>query len=761
MKTYLLVCFFLCFAFAFSQTERDIIHKIDSINSSAQLHFNNDEIVESFKVFNLANKLSDSINDSYGKAISNFNLGKIYTMMQELGHAENCYKIMLEEAKKINEDYLIAQAFFRLGEIKIIEKSSVQAISYLENALKYISKCNSKTDDIHNEIKCQNILLDIRMKLSEFYLKTGEVDKALVNLLRVEEKIKNKTDNNSLYLKGFCNYLYGIYYVNIQLYNTAIEKFESATIHLNSNGITNNYESDLVLSKVYKELSLAFEKADKREDAYFALINYNKHKEKLINEAKSNNEIITRTKLLIEGYKNDAEIAIAEQFHQKQVANSIKTINLIVVCALIFLVFSLITLYKGYASKRKLTKVLSKQNKELEIARKAAEKSSELKSKFISNVTHELRTPLYGVVGITSLLLEKNNLNTKDSKLISSLKYSGDYLLNLVNDVLQFGKMESQTLELKNVSVNLRELIKNNSNSFSFRLQETNNKLEVLIDDDVPEFIKCDSVRLSQVIINLLGNSIKFTESGRIKIRVKTLKLSNEKAYLRFEVEDNGVGIPKEKFKTIFDNFSQLDDNININYQGTGLGLSITKRIVELFGSQIELESEEGVGSTFSFNVSFDIDNTIKKTDINKSKAGVKIVDLKNRFRILVAEDNKINQIVTKNLLSKNNYGCKIVENGSDALKAVKENSFDLILMDINMPLMNGVDATKLIREFDTNIPIIALTAADIDHVKENYDDIGFNGILTKPFDNIEFFQMIDSEIELSKNFSKTLEKVS
>ena len=374
-------------------------------------------------------------------------------------------------------------------------------------------------------------------------------------------------------------------------------------------------------------------------------------------------------------------------------------------------------------------------------------KSSELKSKFISNVTHELRTPLYGVVGITSLLLEKNNLNSNDNKLLSSLKFSGDYLLNLVNEVLQFSKVESESLELKLTTINIRELIKNNISSFSYRLQETNNKIEVSIDENVPMFIKCDSIRLSQVLLNLIGNSIKFTESGVIDIRIKTLNLNNDKAHLRFEIEDNGLGIPKDKFESIFENFSQLERNVNINYQGTGLGLSITKKIVELFGSQIELESEVGQGAKFSFNVTFDVDNE-KQLAIEKEKNSGKIVDMNKKFNILIAEDNKINQVVTKNLLKRQNYCCEVVENGCEAVEYAKNKSLDLILMDINMPVMDGVEATELIRKFNPYIPIIALTAADIDYVRENYSEIGFSGILTKPFDNIEFFQMIETKIK-------------
>src|SRR5690606_38385174 len=364
------------------------------------------------------------------------------------------------------------------------------------------------------------------------------------------------------------------------------------------------------------------------------------------------------------------------------------SITLLVLCA------SLIAVYTSYNSKIRLNDKLKVRNEELQLSKDDALKATELKSKFISNVSHELRTPLYGVVGISSLLLNNSNLSNRDMKLLKSLKYSGDYLLNLINDILQVSKMENQKVELKNTSVNLKELLEGIANTFEYRLQETNNKIRVFIDNYVPEYIKCDNVRLSQVLINLIGNSIKFTESGTIYLRARLLDIDDNKVGLRFEVEDDGIGIPQEKFNVIFNNFSQLEADNNFNYQGTGLGLSITKKLIELFESKIELESEVGKGSKFSFNVNFEIDNNRTNIVSDSSKSQNSLVVETKKRRILVAEDNKINQIVTKNLLNKEGYLCTIVNNGLEAIEQIKNNNFDLILMDINMPLMNGNEAT-------------------------------------------------------------------
>ncbi|MBT8270954.1 MAG: response regulator, partial [Bacteroidia bacterium] len=278
----------------------------------------------------------------------------------------------------------------------------------------------------------------------------------------------------------------------------------------------------------------------------------------------------------------------------------------------------------------------------------------------------------------------------------------------------------------------------------------------------VPDYVKCDNVRLSQILINLVGNSIKFTENGKIIVGVHRTDTNESEATLRFVIKDNGPGIPKSHHQKIFENFSQLNEVHNIDYQGTGLGLSIAKNLVELFGSQIELESEEGQGAEFSFTVKFAIDQDVKV--FTETTNTGKTVPINERYLILVAEDNKINQIVTQNVLEKGNFECEVVENGLEALKAVQSRPYDLVLMDLNMPVMNGIDATKEIRKFNPSIPILALTAADIEEVKNDFSTIGFCDVITKPFDNFEFYQKITSCIQQYKlkiSYNAKLVKVS
>ncbi|SHJ06826.1 tetratricopeptide repeat-containing hybrid sensor histidine kinase/response regulator [Algibacter luteus] len=744
MRINLFICFLFFSILSFGKEDREIIKQIDHINSSALQFYNDDEIVKSFKEFISAKELSDSIQDHYGSATANYNLGNIYFLMENYESAIQYYNSTINVLKPIDDSYLISSSYLNLAKIYREQNIDTKSIQYFEKALK--SSVVSKYINELEKEQIQKVFVEARINLCEIYIEKKNFDEALLNLLKLENYLK--TNEISSNLKGYYKYIYGVYSAHNELYNSANIKFREAIVLLKEG----DQEIDLeLLSNVYMQLSISLAKAGKSTEAYITLLEHNSFKDKLLNEEKSRQDLIIKSKFLIEDYKNEAQIANAARIQQVEIANKFKRINTVIFITLFLLIGSIIIIYRSYSQKMKLSKTLKVKNSELELAKDEALKSSELKSKFISNVSHELRTPLYGVVGITSLLLENNSLNTKDKKHLKSLKYSGDYLLNLINDILQVGKMEANKVELKNVSVNLKDMLADIVNSFDYRLEETNNQIEISIDNYVPEYIKCDKVRLSQILINLIGNSVKFTANGIINLRVKLVSLDNKNVGLNFEIEDNGIGISKDKFNMIFDNFCQLEDS-NLNYQGTGLGLSITKNLIELFESEIKLESELGVGTKINFEINFELDQNKTKVISDFDSKAEKIEKPEANYNILVAEDNKINQVVTKNLLKKHGYLCTIVENGKEALKEVKNNKYDLILMDINMPVMNGNEATALIRQFNNSIPIVALTAADIEDVEQNCKGIGYSDIIIKPFDNYEFFQVINENIQNAQN---------
>ena len=743
MKTYLLFCFLAFSVVTFGKEDREIIKQIDNINATALKFYQNDDIVKSFKEFIIAKQLSDSIQDHYGSATANFNLGNIYYLMENYESAKTHYQLTLNALNSLDDNYLRSGTYLNLGKLYRDQNNYAKSIEFLQKALEHAGVENgintSEKEEIHN------IYFESRMSLSEIHIENDNLDEALISILKIGDYLKNHTVNQNL--EGYYNYIYGLYYTKTDLFNAANTKFREAITLLKDRP----EEMDLeILTNVYMQLSISLAKSGKTEEAYVTLLEHNTYKDKLLNADKTKTDLLTKSKFLLEDYKKNAETANSEKLQQIAVANKFKKINIAIVITLVLLVISILGIYKSYNSKRKLSQTLEVKNSELEMAKNDALKSSELKSKFISNVSHELRTPLYGVVGITSLLLENNNLNNRDKKHLKSLKYSGDYLLNLINDILQVSKMEANKIELKNVSVHLKDLLGDIVNTFDYRLVETNNKINISIDNYVPEYIMCDKIRLSQILINLIGNSVKFTTNGQINLKVVLLSLDPDNVGLSFRIEDNGIGIPKEKFDSIFDNFAQLEDS-NVNYQGTGLGLSITKNLIELFKSDIKLESQVGVGTKISFDVDLEIDKTKARAVSQYDSKENKVQKSENKYKILVAEDNKINQIVTKNLLKKQGYVCTIVQNGQEAVDEVKNNHYDLILMDINMPVMNGNDATVAIRKFDKLIPVIALTAADIEEIAQQCERFGYNDIIIKPFDNYEFFQVINQNIQNSK----------
>jgi CheY-like chemotaxis protein len=313
---------------------------------------------------------------------------------------------------------------------------------------------------------------------------------------------------------------------------------------------------------------------------------------------------------------------------------------------------------------------------------------------------------------------------------LGSLKFSARYLLSLVNDVLQINKIEENRIVLENLTFNIADEINMIKNSLSFIAKNHINSINVNIDPAIPEYLIGDKLRFAQILINLVSNALKFTKNGEVNINANLRKVEDRWHFIEFEIQDNGLGIAEEDQEKIFEKFVQLGRK-EIDYQGTGLGLSIVKRLLELFNSTISLESKIGVGTTFTFTIAFDCDpiktiNLINNIQVDLSTGQV--------FNVLVVDDNSINQLITKKIVEKHNYKCTVVESGLAAIEILDKIKFDAILMDINMPVMNGFETTRIIREKGITTPIIALTAFDKEEVSEEAISAGMNDILIKPF---------------------------
>jgi CheY-like chemotaxis protein len=321
---------------------------------------------------------------------------------------------------------------------------------------------------------------------------------------------------------------------------------------------------------------------------------------------------------------------------------------------------------------------------------------------------------------------------------LKSLKFSGDYLLTFINDILQINKIEANKVELDPVQFNLQMKVENVVSALNNSALDNNTKMHFEYQKDLPHTFVGDNLKISQILINLIGNSIKFTKDGDIWVRVYSISKNGNDHMLRFEIEDNGIGISKEKQDNMFESFSQGSIQINRKYGGTGLGLSIVKGLIEILKGKIYLKSELGKGTTFFFEIPLTYapeEVKIIKEDYSKN---ISKLDISN-IKILIVEDNKINQMITKKILNKMGLECEIVDNGEAAVEKVRENTYDVVLMDIHMPGISGLEATKIIRTFDKELTIFALTAVTLEDKMHEFDEAGFDDIISKPFKQEDF----------------------
>ena len=402
-----------------------------------------------------------------------------------------------------------------------------------------------------------------------------------------------------------------------------------------------------------------------------------------------------------------------------------------------------VSLFRNNKIKLKTNDLLQTKNKELQIARDGAVQAMEAKTNFLSTVSHELRTPLYAVTGLTHLLLEENPSENQKEHL-KALKFSGDYLLNFINDILQINKIDARKLEPLNMEFNLKKIINEVIDSLQQSAKANKTTIVLHYDDAIPHYLMSDPIKLSQIFMNLIGNAIKFTREGQVEVSAKLVSKEGNSVKMFFEVKDNGIGISDEKSNSIFEGFEQGSIQINREYGGTGLGLTIVKSLLGLFNSEIKLKSTLGEGSSFFFEIEMESLDRLQKE--NTTKIVQRDYDFEG-LHLLIVEDNKINQVITKKMLSKKSITSDIASNGEDAVALVKENTYDGILMDIHMPGISGEEATIQIRKFNTTIPIIALTAISLDDSLESFYAAGCNDVVTKPFKPENFYQKIGENI--------------
>ncbi|MBI1183112.1 response regulator [bacterium] len=390
-------------------------------------------------------------------------------------------------------------------------------------------------------------------------------------------------------------------------------------------------------------------------------------------------------------------------------------------------------------------------NKELAASqvatRKAMEEAisaSKAKAEFLSTMSHEIRTPMNAVIGMTHLLLQENPREEQMDNL-QTLKFSAESLLALINDILDFSKIEAGKIAFEKIEFSLKDLVRSVKEALAVKAHDKGINLHVMLDDNLPEVVMADPTRLTQILNNLVGNAVKFTQKGSVTIELKVIKRVDKLVNINFSVIDTGIGIPTEQQEKIFEKFSQASTSTTREFGGTGLGLSITKRLLELQDSEIKLISVPGKGTTFSFELQMETGESFKRKTL--ANIDLKMFSSLKGLKVLLVDDNKTNVLIARKFLTKWDIEVDEAYDGQSAYEKVANNCYDLALMDLQMPIMDGIGATKKIRQLQNptkaNLPIIALTASAMLEEQEAIFASGMNDFVSKPFNPGDLYKKI------------------
>lgn len=725
MKLFVLIAFPLILA---TQGNAQNTSEYSRLHEQGILYLDQNNYPEALLTLNQALQATIDLENKVAQASIQLSLARLHYKIHNFDHAALQVHNAIELLRNENAPQLIAEAQTMLGFIYTENGKWEEAEIFLHLADQHFSSGS----DVDSRA-------EVLLGYGALAIKQKEFGQAINYLEAAKISFNNKQDFSQL-AKTELLLAEACIKIDPEVLPNALNKAKTALAQAIELGAQNGLVS-IGIESLRLESYLAL-RANKFNDAEDFLMLYEQKNDSLhqhylytIAQTGKDNGDLASLNQIIDQQKSDLDR------QQRSISFSKITTGLSIALIVILSLLTL-SLYKNNNLRAKANILLQDKNNELQLAKEKAEKASMVKAEFLSTITHELRTPMYAVTGLTHLLLEENP-KPEQKEHLRSLQFSGEYLLNLINNILDLNKLEANKVEIEKTTFSLKKRLNDVLIALNKSAVDRKNNLRLEFDDEIPDKLEGDSVKLSQILINLIGNSLKFTQNGDVIVRVSKVGEKNNKITLHFEIEDNGVGISKKKQKSIFESFSQASLQINRKFGGTGLGLSIVKSLLELMGSRIQLESQLGKGSKFWFDLVLEISaQGATEEEGAKQLAENEYSILENRH-ILVVEDNKINQMITRKILEKRNIICQVADNGMDAIKLVESNDFDVVLMDIHMPGISGIEATQEIRKFKPDLPIIALTAVTIEENMDEFFRVGFTEIIPKPFKTEEFFEKI------------------
>jgi signal transduction histidine kinase/DNA-binding response OmpR family regulator len=681
----------------------------DAINNRGYLTDNQGDYNGALIQYFEALKIREEIGYQQGIASSYNNIGAVFQkqndLIRALDYYEKSYRIRSQNGDKGG----MARSLNHIGEIYRMKEDYDTALSYIQQSLEL-----SRAANVYSGVS------EALLNISDIHILAGKYDLA------------QKCIKESLVYLYQLNSTKGLLAANIKLGTIKIEEkkyAEAIALALQQLKIAKENKFLEEESSLYSILNKAYEKQGDLSKAYAYYKQYIELREGL----KKQNKGVLEQQYQYEYGKKEAENQAKQ--NEKDLRGQFVRNALLASCLALFL-FVGILMNRNFI-RQKANEELAEKNRMIEEEKQKAEQSERYKTQFLSNISHEIRTPMNAILGMSDLLVA-TNVNEQQLRYINAIKKSSENLSLVINDVLDFSKIEAGKVELEIVPFRPRDVVEDVYNTLKFKAEEKGLDFKLNIDPIIAPILWGDNFRLYQILMNLVGNAIKFTEKGSVSIEISLLESSGTSQMIRYQVKDTGVGIAPEKMSTIFNSFQQAEQSTTRRYGGTGLGLSIAQQLVKLRNSEIHVESELDKGSIFYFDLYNNIANEEELAQYSLKDKVVEHSEFKG-IKILLAEDNEYNQIVAVESLIRYLEDCEIqvANNGKEVITLLERSEYDIVLMDLSMPEMDGYEATAYIRNnFEgakAQIPIIALTAFAFEG-EEKCLEAGMNAYITKPF---------------------------